>query len=279
MDPHFRAFSFVDRITSANGGNKIRGCYTIPSGQKDFPSSLAGEAVGQLAAWAAMAAGNFENRPVAGLAGSIEMLQTPSAGQVLELAADLEHVDAESVQYRGAAHLNGKVVIRLEDCVGPMVPVADFDDPNSLRNRYKLLCGNGAEPGAFPGLPPQKFERTEGERGQTISAIFPVPPDAPLFADHFPRRPVFPGSLLMHLKIQLGAALASELPPPARGHWTANRIQDMKLRSFIPPGAILQLDAKLKECANDSASISLEARAGQDLIATAGLALKTSSVE
>jgi len=55
MDPHFRAFSFVDRITSVNGGNKIRGCYTIPSGLKDFPSSLAGEAVGQLAAWAAMA--------------------------------------------------------------------------------------------------------------------------------------------------------------------------------------------------------------------------------
>jgi len=275
MDPHFRAFSFVDRITSANGGNKIRGCYTIPSGLKDFPSSLAGEAVGQLAAWAAMAAGNFENRPVAGLAGSIEMLETPSAGQVLELAADLEHVDAESVQYRGAAHLNGKVVIRLEDCVGPMVTVADFDDPNSLRNRYKLLCGNGAEPGAFPGLPPLKFERTEGQRGQSISAVFQVPAAAPLFADHFPRRPVFPGSLLMHLKIQLGAALASELPPPDKGKWTVDRIQDMKLRSWIPPGAVLRLDAKLKECADDSVSIGLEARAGQDLIATAGLALKT----
>ena len=275
MDPHFRAFSFVDRITSANGGNQIRGCYAIPSGLKEFPSSLAGEAVGQLAAWAAMAAGNFENRPVAGLAGSIEMLETPGAGQVLQLSADLEHVDAESVQYRGAAHLNGKVVIRLEDCVGPMVPVADFDDPNSLRNRYKLLCGNGAEPGAFPGLPPLKFERTEGQCGQSISAVFQVPAAAPLFADHFPRRPVFPGSLLMHLKIQLGAALASELPASTKDQWTVDRIQDMKLRSFIPPGAILRLDAKLRELVDDSATIGLEARAGQDLIATAGLALKT----
>src|SRR5262249_46421168 len=73
-----------------------------------------------------------------------------------------------------------------------------------------------------------------------------VPPSAPFFADHFPRRPVFPGSLLMHLSLQLGAMLVSELRPPASGRWGDWMILDMKLRSFIPPGTVLELDARLK---------------------------------
>jgi 3-hydroxymyristoyl/3-hydroxydecanoyl-(acyl carrier protein) dehydratase len=83
----------------------------------------------------------------------------------------------------------------------------------------------------------------------------------------------------MHLKIQLGAALASELPSPAQGQWSVDRIQDMKLRSFIPPGAVLRLDATLKDCAKDAATVALEARAGQELIATAALALKVGDVK
>jgi hypothetical protein len=53
----------------------------------------------------------------------------------------------------------------------------------------------------------------------------------------------------------------------------------MKLRSFIPPGAVLRLDATLKDCAKDAATVALEARAGQELIATAALALKVGDVK
>jgi hypothetical protein len=62
----------------------------IPSELRDFPLPLVGEAIGQLAAWAAMAAVEFGQRPVAGLAGSIELLGEPRPGQVLELAAGLD---------------------------------------------------------------------------------------------------------------------------------------------------------------------------------------------
>ncbi|MEO8426114.1 MAG: hypothetical protein ABI651_03285 [Verrucomicrobiota bacterium] len=274
MNAHFRAFSFVDRIIPVHDGRRIRGRYTIPSEVVDFPLALVGEAVGQLAAWAAMAAVNFDRRPVAGLAGSIELLLAPRAGQVLELAADLENVDVESVEYSGTAHLDGRLVIRLQDCVGPMVPLADFDDPQALRNRFEELCQNGAEPGSFPGLPRMTLERVGGDAGRCASATFHVPSDALLFADHFPRRPVFPGSLLMHLNLQLGAALASEISPPAGRQWVAGTVLDMKLRSFIPPGAALQLEAVLKQQAHDSASLTIETRTSKDLIATARLLLK-----
>jgi 3-hydroxymyristoyl/3-hydroxydecanoyl-(acyl carrier protein) dehydratase len=274
MDAHFRAFSFVDRIASVRDGKQIHGSYVIPSQRGDFPLSLAGEAVGQLAAWVAMAAVDFVQRPVAGLAGSIELLGEPRAGQVLELAANLEHVDAESVEYTGTAHVDGTLVIRLIDCVGPMVQLSEFDDPQEVRLRFEELSRIGAVTGGFLGLPELTLERTGGEAGNWVCANFQVPTEAAFFADHFPRRPVFPGSLLMHMNLQLGAVLAAEIPPPAKGRWMPGIIRDMKLRTFIPPGAALRLEAKLKHYSPDQASLALETRAADELITTAGLALK-----
>ena len=85
---------------------------------------------------------------------------------------------------------------------------------------------------------------------------------------------MFPGSLLMHMNLQLGAVLAAEIPPPAKGRWMPGIIRDMKLRTFIPPGATLRLEAKLKQHSPDPASLALETRAADEVIATAGLALK-----
>jgi 3-hydroxymyristoyl/3-hydroxydecanoyl-(acyl carrier protein) dehydratase len=327
---HFGAFSFVDRITSVQNATDICGRYVIPSDADEFPGALVGEAVCQLAAWAAMSALKFTHRPVAGLAGRIEFsggaqrghfrpqqlpngkqlieppcgpqnvtagrnvrapLSTPPAlGEssstarswssalrprgVLELAANLESLDTESVVYNGTARLNGRLVVRLVDCLGPMVPLADLDDPQALAKRFEMLCGPGAAPGGFRGLPPLALERTAGETGRVASATFQVPPSALFFADHFPRRPVFPGSLFMHLSLQLGAMLASELPPPASGRWGDWTILDMKLRSFIPPGTALELNARLKPSSDASAMLALEARSGRDLLATASLVLK-----
>src|SRR5262245_32936335 len=119
MDPHFRAFSFVDRITAVTP-KRICGIYPVPETNSGFAPSLVAEAVGQLAAWAAMAKSNFERRPVAGLAGKIELLGTVHPGQVLELEADLQSVDDDAAAYGGLAHAGGKPIIRLQDCVGPM---------------------------------------------------------------------------------------------------------------------------------------------------------------
>jgi 3-hydroxymyristoyl/3-hydroxydecanoyl-(acyl carrier protein) dehydratase len=275
MDAHSRAFSFVDRITSVHDGKEICGRYRIPSVRGDFPLSLVGEAVGQLAAWAAMAAVDFAQRPVAGLAGRIELLgEEPRVGQVLELAANLEHVDAESVEYSGTARVDDTLVIRLVDCVGPMMPLSDFDDPQRVRLQYKELSRIGAVAGGFSGLPELRLERIDGEARDCACASFQVPTEAGFFADHFPRRAVFPGSLLMHMSLQLGAVLATEIAPPAKGGWMPGIIRDMKLRAFIRPGTALRLRAKLRQHSPDRASVDIETRADDEVLATAGLTLK-----
>ena len=267
MGEHFRAFSFVDRIDVLEPGARVRGSYAIPAGVGNFSGSLVAEAVGQLAAWAAMAAVDFKSRPVAGLAANIELLAPVNPGQVLELSAELETVDAEATAYGGAAHVNGCPVIRLQHCVGPMLPIEEFDDPELLRERFALLQGAGASPGAFGGLPSFPLEFLNGGTADYLHATLQVPTAAPFFAEHFPRRPVLPGSLLMQSNLELAAALAVRLPPPAAGRaWKLCGLSDVKLRAFTPPGEKLEIEARLLQLSTNAATLNVETRKGKRAI-------------
>src|SRR6266404_4320427 len=275
MDHHFRAFSFVDRIVSLQERSRISGIYTIPTTVETFSGSLVAEAVGQLAAWAAMAAVDFQRRPVAGLAGRIDLLGVVRPGQTLELEAQLESVDAEAVAYGGMASAGGVPVIRLEHCVGPMVPLEEFDDPQAVRERFGLLRNGSANHGGFDTLPSLGLERTGGETGKWARATLQVPSTAAFFADHFPRRAVFPGSLLMHTNLALAATLADQLAAPGKKAWRAQSVLDLKLRTFISPGATLELEARVEECSETGAVLALESRAGKRVVGTARVILST----
>ena len=293
MDGHFRAFTFVDRITAVEKGKTIRGHYTIPAGVAEFPPSLVAEATGQFAAWSAMAFVDFASRPVAGLAGRVELHAPARPGQTLELTATLDSVDDGAVSYGGTAHADGQLLMRLEHCVGPMVPLLDFDDPAAVRERFGLLCGAGGTPGGFGGLGPLALERHDGEAGKLARADFTVPTEAPWFADHFPRKPVFPGSLLLHVNLQLAAALAAELVAqasclcdsksspeaqagstvPLSRPWSIRTVSDVKLRAFMPPGERLHLEARVLARTGDTAELIVETRLGKRLIGGARVAM------
>ncbi len=269
MDLHFRAFSFVDQVTEHEPGVAIRGRYAIPSGVESFPASLVAEAVGQLAAWAAMAAVDFTHRPVAGIAGLVEFLSSVRPGQMLDLSAELESVDTETVGYCGAARADGVPVLRLQDCVGPMMPADDFDDPKAVRDRWTLLRAAGANPGAFGGLPALELERGTGEPGLSVSSILRVPADAPFFSDHFPRQRIFPGTLLMHAQLQTAAILAADIAPGHGGSWAPRVVSDVKLRAFLSPGATLNLRARRTSHSDTSLVVGVESRVEQRLIGSA----------
>jgi hypothetical protein len=71
MPDRFSAFSFVDRITALEPGTRARGRFAVPAGLPEFSTCLVAEAVGQLAAWVAMAQAEFRRRPVAALSGEM----------------------------------------------------------------------------------------------------------------------------------------------------------------------------------------------------------------
>jgi 3-hydroxymyristoyl/3-hydroxydecanoyl-(acyl carrier protein) dehydratase len=272
MADHFAAFSFVDRITAFTPGVRARGQFAVPVALPAFSPCLVAEAVGQLAAWVAMAQVGFRGRPVAALANETRFHGDVAPGAVLGLAVEIDSCDDEVVAYAGRAMSGDALAIELLDCLGPMMPVAEFDSPEALAARFELLRGPGAPPGRFDGVPVPEIVRGAGVPGESLAAVMHVPAVAPFFADHFPRRPVFPATLLLDAQIGLALRLAAEAPDlPAGTQPAPVRMTHVKIRSFISPGEVLALDAQCAPTGGGTGQIMLRARASDKTVSTARL--------
>jgi len=266
----FRAFSFVDRITRGVG-SRIEGHYTVPATSSCFPASLMAEAVGQLAAWSAMSELGFAWRPVAGLAAETRFHRVVEAGQTLTLEADLARCDSEAVAYDGRALIDGDCALELTGCVGPMLPMEEFDAPEAVRADFQTLCSIGADPDRFAGVPAPQFESIERDSGRRVRARLRVPgsSDVAYFADHFPRRPVFPGTLLLDAMAQLAAQAAGAALPEHRGSvMKPARVSNIKIRSFTDPGTALDIEIELLSIEGERARFKLVARNDGKTVAT-----------
>jgi 3-hydroxymyristoyl/3-hydroxydecanoyl-(acyl carrier protein) dehydratase len=270
MDDHFAAFSFVDRIREFTPGARGRGSFEIPAAVASFPGCLVAEAVGQLAAWVAMAHIGFRGRPVAALALDTRFLLEAKPGQTLELAVELESCDDEAVAYRGWAEIDGTRIIELNDCLGPMLPLEEFDSPAALRERLDVLRGPGAVAGRYHGIGDFRVEPGALVPGKAAAATLQVPASAPFFGDHFPRRPVFPATLLLNEMIRLALTPTRDSTKPGSVPPVVPlRMTNVKVRSFTPPGQALQLAAELAGSAAGVTVASLSARAEGRMVATA----------
>jgi 3-hydroxymyristoyl/3-hydroxydecanoyl-(acyl carrier protein) dehydratase len=270
MSGRFRSFSFVDRIVRREGG-RVEGHYSVPLGVH-FPASLMAEAVGQLAAWSAMAQLSFAHRPVAGLASAVDYQQLPQPGCTLQLQADIERCDAEAVAYSGKAFIDGQLALELVDSVGPMLPMEEFDAPEAVRADFHTLLGGGATPGRFAGVPLPDLQDLHTEPGERLGATLQVPEAtaAPYFGDHFPRRPVFPGTLLMDALASLSVQLVRQSTPlGGNSELVSRKVTQVKIRSFTAPGARLQLEVVLQDADAQRARLKVAARSEDKTIATA----------
>lgn len=278
-DPHFAAYSFVDRIVGFESGRHAFGTFAIPGRLREFSPALVAEAVGQLAAWAAMDHIGFRGRPVAALATETRFHGDARPGTTLELYADLFACDDDAVAYNGHARIDGNVVIELTDCLGPMLPVADFDAPEVLRERLALLRSGGAAPGRFGGVDPMPVDVRERVPGVELRATLEVPAAAPFFGDHFPRRPVFPATLLLDAQMRLATDLARESTAMRGATPQAVRLTHVKMRSFIVPSQRLDIGVELASAGDGVLKALLSARTDGRLVATARLELVPESVE
>ena len=210
-----------------------------------------------------MAKVSFRGRPVAALANETRFHGEVKSGDALELGVEIESCDDDAVAYAGWARVNGALMIELQDCLGPMLPVEEFDSPTALAARFELLCSAGAAPGRFHGVVVPRIVPGDGVPGESIAATLHVPASAPFFADHFPRRPVFPATLLLDAQIGIAMPLAAPGARPVR-------MTHVKMRSFIAPGDVLQIEAK--RVPTDRSRILLGARTPEGkIVATARL--------
>jgi 3-hydroxymyristoyl/3-hydroxydecanoyl-(acyl carrier protein) dehydratase len=202
----------------------------------------------------------FRSRPVAGITGEFRIKEDAASGTVLDLEVELESCDSDAILYGGLVRVEGRPIVELSRCVGPMLPMEDFDDPEAVRQRFELLCGAGAPPQNFSGevAPSPRVIVIDHNSGKGLRAEMQVPSSAPFFADHFPRRPVFPGTLFMDAILSLAVRLGGEVVDPSvRTLLRTTRISNAKLRSFLSPGQSLEIAAEIVTATRNLAEIML----------------------
>jgi 3-hydroxymyristoyl/3-hydroxydecanoyl-(acyl carrier protein) dehydratase len=191
----------------------------------------------------------------------------------LDLAVELDRLDRDAIAYRGVARVEGTAILQLDECVGPMLPAEQFDDPAALRDRFDALRGSGASQGGFSGVDELPLEVVK-ERGPRRRATLRVPVAAPFFADHFPRRAVLPGTLLLDAMFRLARIVAGDIGPSARAAlWSPRTASDVKVRAFIAPGETLDVEATVHEQEAQRLRLRLGARVGDKSVATARVEL------
>lgn len=269
MSGKYSAFTFCDRIIEFVPATSARAVFLVPAHLGEFAACLVAEAVGQLAAWVSMAHIGFRGRPVAALAGETRYFGTVGPGQTLGLHIAIEHSDEESVAYSGHATVEGHEILRLTDCVGPMLPQRDYDEPEDLARQFELLRGPGALPGRFAGCGRPALTPVDAEGDKRRVTRLDVPTDADFFSDHFPRRPVFPATLLLDSAIRVACELVASPPRGCEGRWRLTRMTHLKMRDFVLPGQSLALMAELLATSDETARVGLTARVGERTVATA----------
>lgn len=249
------SFLFVDSIETLDE-RSARGRMHLWAAPGGPPSWLIIEAVGQLAAWIAMQRTDFTKRPVAALAGEVALDPIPRIDATpVVLEAEVDRCDTRAILYHGRATIGGHEVGRVARCVGPLLPMELFDDPGAVRQRLAVLrTGVAPERQLPPGPPPLEAVRGDGAERQ---ARLRVPTAAPYFADHFPRRPVFPATLLAAALDTLAAPAAAAALGTAAAQLCV--VHDLKVRAFSEPGQELALDATAAAPADGRVAVQVHA--------------------
>ncbi len=247
MADHFAAFSFVDRITEHEPGRRARGRYAVPAGVAGVPV-LPRRRSGRAARRVGRDGAHRLSRPAG--RGARQRNAIPCRRRARRHARPRRR---HRKLRRGRGRLRGSGAGRRRrrhrarrlprpDAAGRGVRFARRHG-GALRAHPRRRRDR---PAAFHGVAAPRVVRTAGVPGVSASATLHVPESAPFFGDHFPRRPVFPATLLLDAQIGLALDVAAEAT-----HWPAgtrpapSRMTHVKMRSFIPPGATLDIDAEL----------------------------------
>ena len=254
MSGHFSAFSLVDRITRARVGQARR--EVASRSRRTCPLSVHVWLRKRRVSWPpgiAMAQLDFRLRPVAGLAARHAVRHRGAAG-----------AEARTSRRRSSNCDNGRrrataAGVRRRrfgswsstTASGPMLPMEEFrftaGDARALRAAVRTGRTERAVSRRAASTTLEIVELVPDERCARCCC---VPQEAAFFTDHFPRRPVFPGTLLLDAQIASGAEVRRRVA--ALAAWARARLprvvpehEDAR-RSFRP--------ARCSSCRIDFAS-------------------------
>lgn len=262
-------FLFVDRIVESIPGELIRGVKHVTrddaflhydaQGRAYFPSSLIGETLGQLAAWNVMLHNNFQARPVAGVVASARLFRPAYVGDTLLLESFIDCLDEAAVQYHSVARINDDIVFTVEGALGPLLPMANFIDDTVVRQQFEEINrpGDWSALSFSPTVPLENtpvfsptgaamtFDRIVScSPGVAMIAEKRISRSASYFADHFPKNPVLPMTVLLECKLALAEQFLQQSAFAER--YQVVELRKIKMNEFVHPGDVIICHLKVK---------------------------------
>ena len=140
MSDHFAAFSFVDRITALEPGTRATRHVRDPRRRRGVsrracsPRRSASSRRGWRWSRSTFAAGRWRRWPA-------RRASCAPRGRATRwtLAVEIEHCDDDAVAYRGHGRRStARGRSSSIDCLGPMLPLAEFDDPAAMRDVLRI---------------------------------------------------------------------------------------------------------------------------------------------
>jgi len=253
-------FHFVDQILELDPGRHALGIKRVRSdeifvrlnvdGKATLLSCILGEALGQLGAWSVMAAKGFTVRPVAGIVGEVAIIGEATAGDSVLLDTTIDSVTDDAVFYHATASVDGSTVLRLENTLGPLLPMEQFNDPKEVRDRFARICHSGDSTGASETRESTAApfdlsfdEILSFESCKEATAVRTLSGSEAFLRDHFPRKPVLPLSLLLESLLQLGQKLLED----SGSLYVPTGAQKVKMSRFVEPGNSLVVKVRVSE--------------------------------
>jgi 3-hydroxymyristoyl/3-hydroxydecanoyl-(acyl carrier protein) dehydratase len=258
-------FHFVDQILELDPGRHALGLKHVTprdtfvrSGAGGAPvllSCVIGEALGQLGAWNVMAAKDFRLRPVAGVVGEVAISADAAVGDSIVLDTTIDSVTDDAVFYHAVASVDGSEVLRLENTLGPLLPMEQFNDAVEMRERFERILragepdvgSRGGEEGAVP-FDASFDELLSFEANKEATAVLTLSGAETFLADHFPKKPVLPLSLLLESLLQLGREVLDDGGP----EFVPTGARKVKMSRFVEPGSSVVAKLRVAERGDDS---------------------------
>jgi 3-hydroxymyristoyl/3-hydroxydecanoyl-(acyl carrier protein) dehydratase len=112
------------------------------------------------------------------------------------------------------------------------------------------------------------LETLEDVPGTRRRAKLQVPSSASYFTDHFPRRPVFPATLMLDAALRVATPFVNASPQAAVKYRPA-RVTNVKMRDFTLPGQTVEIVIEPLAPTGAGPRVSVTARSGERTVATA----------
>jgi 3-hydroxymyristoyl/3-hydroxydecanoyl-(acyl carrier protein) dehydratase len=269
-------FLLIDRICELLPGKSARGIKNI-SWDDDFLEELfpgipvfspiiIAEATAQLVSWIIIEAKEFTVKPVITIVDNYVCNGHVQPGDQVEVTGAIESFSEESALAHGKILLNGYPIIEFNHAVCYLYPLGELDPPEQTRIQYKNLYRPGSTlpqgPAsrrtelmreAIPVYPRQWIDKIIDTGGaESITGIKNVTATEDFFNDHFPRKPILPGVIIIDCMVSL-ARILIERKLAAQGLHLHKPVvkycKKMKFRTFVQPGDQLVIEARLSDWA------------------------------